>query len=176
MNVAAMQLALIARGYDLGTGGPSGRGDDGDVGPKTRNALHAFQASAGLTVTARLDAATAAALAVGAEPVAPAGPARAGVLDPSWMPAAEMDRIIVHWTAGAHRASELDRSHYHVLIQGKVAGVQITTGGGAPGEVSTIRIRGGSSLNASNDPLIVIDGVPVDNQGISGAAKLTKLS
>ena len=55
------------------------------------------------------------------------------------------------------------------LVQGKVAGVQITTGGGAPGEVSTIRIRGGSSLNASNDPLIVIDGVPVDNQGIAGA-------
>ena len=55
------------------------------------------------------------------------------------------------------------------LVQGKVAGVQITTGGGAPGEVSTIRIRGGSSLNASNDPLIVIDGVPVDNQGINGS-------
>jgi iron complex outermembrane receptor protein len=55
------------------------------------------------------------------------------------------------------------------LVQGKIAGVQITTGGGAPGEVSTIRVRGGSSLNASNDPLIVIDGVPVDNQGINGA-------
>jgi len=55
------------------------------------------------------------------------------------------------------------------LVQGKVAGVQITTGGGAPGEASVIRVRGGSSLNASNDPLIVIDGVPVDNQGINGA-------
>jgi len=55
------------------------------------------------------------------------------------------------------------------LVQGKVAGVQITTSGGAPGEASVIRIRGGSSLNASNDPLIVIDGVPVDNQGINGA-------
>ena len=55
------------------------------------------------------------------------------------------------------------------LVQGKVAGVQITTTGGAPGEASVIRIRGGSSLNASNDPLIVIDGVPVDNQGINGA-------
>lgn len=55
------------------------------------------------------------------------------------------------------------------LVQGKVAGVQITTNGGAPGESSVIRIRGGSSLNASNDPLIVIDGVPVDNQGISGS-------
>jgi TonB-linked SusC/RagA family outer membrane protein len=55
------------------------------------------------------------------------------------------------------------------LVQGKVSGVQITTNGGAPGESSVIRIRGGSSLNASNDPLIVIDGVPVDNQGISGS-------
>ena len=54
------------------------------------------------------------------------------------------------------------------LLQGKVAGVQITTGGGAPGSGSTIRIRGGSSLTASNDPLIVIDGVPVDSDGISG--------
>jgi iron complex outermembrane receptor protein len=54
------------------------------------------------------------------------------------------------------------------LISGKIAGVQITTGGGAPGEGATIRIRGGSSLSATNDPLIVIDGVPVDNGGISG--------
>ncbi|MEI7472410.1 MAG: TonB-dependent receptor [Chitinophagaceae bacterium] len=56
------------------------------------------------------------------------------------------------------------------LIAGKVAGVSITSNGGAPGAGSTIRIRGGASLNASNDPLIVIDGVPVDNNGISGAA------
>ncbi len=54
------------------------------------------------------------------------------------------------------------------LVTGKIAGVQITTGGGAPGEGATIRIRGGSSLSASNDPLVVIDGVPVDNEGISG--------
>jgi len=56
------------------------------------------------------------------------------------------------------------------LIQGKVAGVSITTGGGAPGAASTIRIRGNSSLNANNDPLYVIDGVPVDKEGISGVA------
>lgn len=56
------------------------------------------------------------------------------------------------------------------LIAGKVAGVQITPSGGAPGAGSQIRIRGGASLNASNDPLIVIDGVPVDNNGISGTA------
>ncbi|OIN59534.1 SusC/RagA family protein [Arsenicibacter rosenii] len=55
------------------------------------------------------------------------------------------------------------------LVAGKVAGVQITSNGGAPGSGSQIRIRGGSSLNANNDPLIVIDGVPVDNNGISGS-------
>lgn len=54
------------------------------------------------------------------------------------------------------------------LIAGKVAGVQITSGGGAPGEGATIRIRGGSSLSASNDPLIVVDGVPLDNEGVAG--------
>lgn len=55
------------------------------------------------------------------------------------------------------------------LVAGKVAGVQITSNGGAPGSGSQIRIRGGSSLNANNDPLIVIDGVPVDNNSISGS-------
>ena len=56
------------------------------------------------------------------------------------------------------------------MISGKIAGVQVTNGGGTPGGGATIRIRGGSSLNASNDPLIVIDGMPVDNNGIPGAA------
>lgn len=56
------------------------------------------------------------------------------------------------------------------LIAGKVAGVQITPNSGAPGSGSVIRIRGGASLNASNDPLIVIDGVPVDNGGVAGSA------
>lgn len=55
------------------------------------------------------------------------------------------------------------------LIAGKVAGVSITPNGGAPGSGSVIRIRGGASLNASNDPLIVIDGVPIDNGGIAGS-------
>lgn len=56
------------------------------------------------------------------------------------------------------------------LIEGKIAGVSVTDGGGTPGGGATIRIRGGSSLNASNDPLIVIDGVPMDNNGIKGLA------
>jgi iron complex outermembrane receptor protein len=56
------------------------------------------------------------------------------------------------------------------LIAGKVAGVQIVSNSGAPGAGSRIRIRGGASLNASNDPLIVIDGVPVDNSGVAGSS------
>ncbi|GAB3571177.1 SusC/RagA family TonB-linked outer membrane protein [Hymenobacter daeguensis] len=56
------------------------------------------------------------------------------------------------------------------LIQGKVAGVSITTAGGAPGTGTTIRIRGNSSLNANSDPLYVIDGVAVDKGGINGAS------
>ncbi len=56
------------------------------------------------------------------------------------------------------------------LISGKVAGVSVTPNSGAPGSGSTIRIRGGSSLNASNDPLIVIDGMPLTNSGIAGVA------
>ncbi|WP_207426632.1 TonB-dependent receptor [Pedobacter sp. SYSU D00535] len=67
------------------------------------------------------------------------------------------------------------------LITGKVAGVQITSNSGQPGAGSQIRIRGGASLNASNDPLIVIDGVPVsdpmkagggNDRGISGATNI----
>ena len=54
------------------------------------------------------------------------------------------------------------------MLGGKIAGVNVTSGGGTPGGGATIRIRGGSSLNASNDPLIVIDGVPMDNQGVKG--------
>jgi iron complex outermembrane receptor protein len=54
------------------------------------------------------------------------------------------------------------------MLTGKVAGVQITSDGGAPGGGSKIRIRGGASLNASNDPLFIIDGVPVDKDGIAG--------
>lgn len=54
------------------------------------------------------------------------------------------------------------------LLRGKSAGVVVTTGGGQPGSASTIRIRGGASLSATNNPLIVIDGLPVSNDGISG--------
>lgn len=54
------------------------------------------------------------------------------------------------------------------MIMGKMAGVQVVNSGGQPGSSVTIRIRGGASLRATNDPLVVIDGVPVDNNAPNG--------
>ena len=56
------------------------------------------------------------------------------------------------------------------LLVGKVAGLQVTSGGGAAGGGSKLRIRSGASLNANNDPLIVIDGIPVDGNQVAGSA------
>ena len=60
------------------------------------------------------------------------------------------------------------------LIAGKVAGVSISPSSD-PGGGATIRIRGGSSLNASNDPLVVIDGVPVESRGVAGGRNILNL-
>jgi iron complex outermembrane receptor protein len=57
------------------------------------------------------------------------------------------------------------------LISGRIAGVNVT-GGGSPGAKADIRIRGGSSLNASNEPLIVLDGLPLSNTTPSGATSI----
>lgn len=54
------------------------------------------------------------------------------------------------------------------MLLGKVSGLNITPANGQPGSSSTIRIRGAASLTASNDPLIVIDGVPVTKDGGAG--------
>lgn len=56
------------------------------------------------------------------------------------------------------------------MIVGKIAGVNVTPGDGTPGGGATIRVRAGSSLNGSNNPLIVIDGVPMDDNGVKGLA------
>lgn len=62
------------------------------------------------------------------------------------------------------------------LINGKIPGVQITTNGGSANASSTIRIRGGASLNASNDPLIVLDGVPMEvSGGVEGSGNFLSL-
>lgn len=57
------------------------------------------------------------------------------------------------------------------LISGRISGVNVT-GGGAPGAKADIRIRGGSSLNASNDPLIILDGLPLSNAVPSGSTSI----
>ena len=62
------------------------------------------------------------------------------------------------------------------LLQGKTPGVQIVSTSGAPGASSKIRIRGGSSLSASNDPLIVIDGLPISSTEISGGDMLNTIN
>lgn len=61
------------------------------------------------------------------------------------------------------------------MMQGKIAGVSIVDNGGTPGGGATIKIRGGSSLNASNDPLIVIDGLAIDNNGVKGVSNLLSI-
>ena len=69
----------------------------------------------------------------------------------------------------AIKADDLNRGavvNTQDLLKGKIAGLLVTPGDGGPGSGSRIRIRGSASLNASNDPLIVIDGVPI----ASGAA------
>jgi iron complex outermembrane receptor protein len=71
------------------------------------------------------------------------------------------------------RAEELNRgaiTSAQEMLMGKAPGVLVTPGDGGPGSGSTIRVRGGASLNASNDPLIVIDGVPVSNDAAPGMA------
>jgi iron complex outermembrane receptor protein len=61
------------------------------------------------------------------------------------------------------------------MLAGKVAGVNIITNDGAPGSGAQIRVRGGSSLNASNDPLIVIDGLAMDNEGVKGLSNILSM-
>ena len=61
------------------------------------------------------------------------------------------------------------------LINGKVSGLQIMSSGGSPTAGNTVRIRGGASLNASNDPLIVVDGVPIETSGVSGSGNFMSM-
>lgn len=115
MTNADAQRALIALGYNLGSDGPSGRGDDGLWGKLSTLACATFQRGRGLAATGRLDPETVKALQAA---VAEKRPVAAQIVPSDWMPAGRLERIIVHWTAGHHRASGLDKSHYHVLIEG----------------------------------------------------------
>ncbi|MCI2082804.1 MAG: TonB-dependent receptor [Bacteroidales bacterium] len=76
-------------------------------------------------------------------------------------------------SVSAVKADDIDRgvvTSPSDLLKGKSAGIVVTSGDGAPGSAATIRIRGGSSLNASNDPLVVVDGLPITNSSIDGVS------
>ncbi|MCV3738393.1 N-acetylmuramoyl-L-alanine amidase [Rhizobium sp. TRM96647] len=100
-DVLDLQRRLLALGFSL----PK-YGADGDPGDET---VAAMSKALDELVTRR----------AGADPVpAPAKPGPATLIPADWMPDAKMQRVIVHWTAGTHTASETDRGHYHVLIEG----------------------------------------------------------
>ena len=65
-----------------------------------------------------------------------------------------------------------NRTSVQEAMVGKIPGVSVVTNSGAPGAGATVRIRSGASLSASNDPLFVVDGVPIDNSSIEGASNL----
>lgn len=65
-----------------------------------------------------------------------------------------------------------NRTSVQEAMVGKIPGVNVVTASGAPGSGATVRIRSGASLSASNDPLFVVDGVPIDNSTIEGASNL----
>lgn len=113
MDTTAVQAALSRLGFAPGP-------VDGEWGPKTKAALVAFQRAAELAPDGVLGPKTIRALqAAEAEKAEPRTQAPAiGIVPVAWMPAARLERIIFHWTAGNHKASTTDRSHYHILIEG----------------------------------------------------------
>ena len=123
MDTTAVQTALSRLGFSPGP-------IDGAWGPKTRAAVVAFQRAKGLSPDGVVGPKTIAALQAAVAEMRPASPAPRpasspavtaeagrGIVPAEWMPSARIERIIFHWTAGGHRASGLDRSHYHILIE-----------------------------------------------------------
>lgn len=111
MDTTALQRALLALGYSVSI--------DGVAGPKTKAAIKDFQQRHGLTADGVAGPMTIAKLheALATAKPAPAIPSAGKVVPANWMPPGRLERIIVHWIAGQHRASALDRSHYHILIE-----------------------------------------------------------
>lgn len=103
-TVQSMQRRLIALGYPLPKFGA-----DGDFGEETRAAVN--------EALEELESLRGAKPAVEPKPAPMAPSGRKGEVPAEWMPDAKMERIILHWTAGAHKATEFDRGHYHILIE-----------------------------------------------------------
>ena len=75
-------------------------------------------------------------------------------------------------TVGADEANVGVIANANQLLQGRVAGVQMTSNSGEPGGGAQIRIRGGTSIQASNNPLYVVDGVPLQDESIVASASI----
>ncbi len=103
-NVLDLQRRLIALGFALPV-----YGADGDPGVETVGAMgKALDELVKLRGEAEPDS----------PPILAPAKAAAALLAADWMPCAKMQRVIIHWPAGTHTASETDRAHYHVLIEG----------------------------------------------------------
>jgi len=76
----------------------------------------------------------------------------------------------------AEKVNDLASASVDQALQGKVAGLSVTQTSGTPGATANIRIRGISSINASNEPLYVIDGVPVTNNNVSSSGASSSMS
>jgi len=100
-----IQRRLITLGYSVGRAGA-----DGISGRDTKAAIAKFQADHKLPSSGTADLKTLAVLFPSTS--------NSGVVSIDWMPRATIKGIVVHWTAGMHQASSLDRSHYHILIEG----------------------------------------------------------
>jgi hypothetical protein len=97
-HIVEWQRALLSEGYQLGKAGA-----DGDFGPATLSAsMAALRAAEEVQADTRPDI----------------DPSPAGPIPALWLPKANMKRIIMHWTAGAYVASEVDKEHYHMVIEG----------------------------------------------------------
>lgn len=144
MDIREAQAALVALGYAVTI--------DGKMGPQTRTNLQAFQRGAAIAADGVLGPLTGAALkaAVIARGVAAVRePAPHGVVPADWMPAARLERIIVHWTAGAHKASGLDKSHYHILIEADATLVRGAPSIAANGIGAAGGVRASHTLNCN---------------------------